>query len=354
MGPRRRVYLALAVAAAAGFLGKWVFASGHRTFGCSSAPARSLHLCGGFQGYRPLARWLIASLLILLALVLGALLARWTLRPVRSLTSTVSRLGPQNLGERVPVGDVVDETTALTVQLNRMMDRLAAGYEGQRSFAANASHELRTPLAVQRALIEVGMAAPLTAEQLELLTRQLLDTNERNERLIEGLLVLSESERGLVGAAPQRLDEITGCVLDRHLELAQQADVVIRRELQPTTVFGEGVLLERLVTNLVQNAIKYNHPGGCIAVTVANEPALRVVNSGPSVPAEDVPALFEPFRRLLGVRTDHGGGSGLGLTIVRSIAAAHGGSVTAAPGPEGGLSVEVSLPGDGARSAQFI
>jgi len=224
------------------------------------------------------------------------------------------------------------------------MDRLAAGYEGQRSFAANASHELRTPLAVQRALIEVGMSAPLTADQMELLTRQLLETNERNERLIEGLLVLSESERGLVGTTPQRLDVITQTVVDRHLEMAEGATVKLHVDLAPRSVMGEAVLLERLVTNLVHNAIKYNRPGGCVAVHVGDDPALHVTNTGLPIPAEDVPALFEPFRRHATTRIDHSGGAGLGLTIVRSITQAHGGSVSASAGADGGLEVGVLLP----------
>src|SRR4051794_7492286 len=258
MGSRRRTYLALAVVAVTGYLSHWIFQSGHRALGCTSAPARALHLCSGFSGYRPAARWAIVGLLVVLAVAVVIALARWALNPIRALTATVGRLGPQNLGERVSVSHEHDETTSLAVELNRMMDRLAAGYEGQRSFAANASHELRTPLAVQRALIEASMSTPLTTDQMELLTRQLLETNERNERLIEGLLVLSESERGLVGAAPQRLDRITQTVADRHHDLAEQAGVKLHLDVAPRTVMGEAVLLERLVTNLVHNAIKYN------------------------------------------------------------------------------------------------
>src|SRR4051794_2945103 len=158
MGPRRRTWLALAVVAVAGYLSHWIFQSGHRAFGCASPPARALNLCTTFTGYRPVARWAIVGLLALLAVGVVLALTRWALNPIRALTATVSRLGPQNLGERVPVAGDTDEATVLAVELNRMMDRLAAGYEGQRSFAANASHELRTPLAVQRALIEVGMS----------------------------------------------------------------------------------------------------------------------------------------------------------------------------------------------------
>jgi signal transduction histidine kinase len=344
MGSRRRTYLALAVVAVTGYFAHSIFQSGHGTFSCASAPARALNLCNGHSGYRSGVRWAIVVLLVVLCVALGMGFARWALNPIRAFTATVGRLGPQNLGERVPVSREHDETTALAVELNRMMDRLAAGYEGQRSFAANASHELRTPLAVQRALIEVGMSAPLTPDQMELLTRQLLDTNERNERLIEGLLVLSESERGLVGTTPQRLDLITQAVVDRHLELAEQATVAMHVDLAPRTVMGEAVLLERLVTNVVQNAIKYNRPGGCVSVRVTETPALHVTNTGMPIAAEEVPALFEPFRRHSGTRIDHSGGAGLGLTIVRSITQAHGGSVTAAPRSDGGLEVDVLLP----------
>lgn len=344
MGSRRRAYLALAAVAVIGYLANWIFQAGHGLLGCASAPSRALDLCNGYSGYRSVVRWVIGGLLGVLAVVVVVLFARWVLWPIRAFTATVGRLGPQNLGERVPATGEHDETTALAVELNQMMDRLAAGYEGQRSFAANASHELRTPLAVQRALIEVGMSAPLTTDQMELLTRQLLDTNERNERLIEGLLVLSESERGLAGTTSQRLDLIAQSVVDRHQDLAAQADVKVHVDAVPRVVAGEAVLLERLVTNLVHNGIKYNRPGGCVAVHVGDSPALLVTNTGMPVPAEDVPALFEPFRRSSGTRIDHSGGAGLGLTIVRSITQAHGGSVSAAPGVDGGLDVEVLLP----------
>jgi signal transduction histidine kinase len=344
MGPRRRTWVAIAFAGIVGYLAQWIFQSGHHAFGCSSAPARTLDLCTDYSGYRPVVRWIIGGLIAVLAIAAVVGLTRWILSPIRAFAATVARLGPQNLGERIPVRPDHDEATTLATELNRMMERLAAGYEGQRSFAANASHELRTPLAVQRTLIEVGMSAPLTADQMELLTRQLLETNERNERLIEGLLVLSESERGLVGTAPQQLDLITRSVADRHLDLAAAARVTLHVDVAPRVVSGEAVLLERLVTNLLQNAIKYNRPGGCVNVVVGHDPALRVTNTGIAVAAAEVAPLFEPFRRHSGTRIDHSGGAGLGLAIVRSIAQAHGGRVTAVPGADGGLDVVVVLP----------
>jgi signal transduction histidine kinase len=229
------------------------------------------------------------------------------------------------------------------------MDRIAMGYEAQRHFAANAAHELRTPLAVQRTLIEVGLTRATTPEKLELVTAQLLATNERNERLIEGLLVLSESDRGLVTKIPLRLDTIVASVLDDHEARAREAGVTINRKLEPRTVLGEQVLLERLVTNLVQNAIKYNRADGTIDVEVGGEPALIVTNTGDDVPPEAVAGLFEPFRRLSGTRIDHSGGAGLGLTIVRSICRAHDGVIAAHSSGSDGLRVEIVLPGQKPR-----
>jgi len=270
-------------------------------------------------------------------------LARYVTAPLRQATESIEQLGPTNLGLRLRHrGARADELRRLADAIDAMLDRVAEGYEAQRRFAANASHELRTPLATQRALIEISLTSALTPEQLQLLTRQLLATNERNERLIEGLLVLAETERGLMTDRPQRLDAIASSILGSLQRAADDAGLRLDVHLQPTLVFGEQPLLERLVTNLVQNAIKYNVPGGWVRVGVADA-TLTVSNAGPSVPPDQVAGLFEPFRRLAGDRLEHGGGVGLGLTIVRSIVAAHGGSVVAQAQPEGGLTVVVRL-----------
>jgi signal transduction histidine kinase len=288
--------------------------------------------------------------LITRALVLAAMLAacypavRWCLRPLRDLVGVIANVGPQNLGHRLRPGPGSDELAVLGRTVDEMMDRIAVGYEAQRRFAADASHELRTPLAVQRTLIEVGMAGQLSPDQLELLTAQLLATNERNERLIEGLLVLSESDRGLVARTPLRLDQITAEVLAAHGARAAGAGVKMVSELEPRVVLGERILLERLVTNLVQNALKYNRPDGTLTVRVGDDPALVVVNTGEDVPPEEVAALFEPFRRRAAARIDHSGGAGLGLSIARSITQAHGGLITASSTGRDGLTVQVSFP----------
>nr|WP_281371936.1 ATP-binding protein [Modestobacter versicolor] len=272
------------------------------------------------------------------------MLARWVLYPVHDMAVTVGRFGPNSLALRLRAGGPRDETRELADGIDTMLDRLAEGYEAQRRFAANASHELRTPLATQRALIEVSLSSALTGEQLELLSRQLLATNERNERLIDGLLTLAESDRGVLTRSTLALDRIVAEVAAEHRPTAERQGLQLTTTLAPVQVSGERPLLERLVANLLSNAVKYNVPGGAVAVTVDEAGRLTVSNTGPTIPAELVAGLFEPFRRMSGERLDHGGGVGLGLTIVRSIAAAHGAVVEARADPGGGLGVQVRFP----------
>ncbi|MGC5018391.1 sensor histidine kinase [Micromonospora sp. DT47] len=349
MTPRRRVLLVGVVAL---FLGYSL--PGQEKWLLTALWFRGQEVCGlpgrGVERACQAARQLdtVLPMLTLLGLLVAAVVgiwaaARWCLRPVRDLAEPIAHVGPQNLGHRIRRHGR-DELARLSGAIDDMMERIAAGYEGQRRFAANASHELRTPLAVQRTLIEVGMARSLTGEQLELLTGQLLETNERNERLIEGLLALSESDQGLHSSTPQRLDEIVTTVLAAYRDRATAAGVTVESHLAPRVVMGERVLLERLVTNLVENAIKYNRPDGTLTVAVGGTPALTVVNTGQVVPAEAVAGLFEPFRRLARDRTNQGGGAGLGLAIARSITQAHDGIIAARPAEYGGLRVDVQLP----------
>lgn len=279
-----------------------------------------------------------------LAVWLSRLLALRVLRPVGPMISTVEQMGPQNLGQRVNPSGARDELWRLGTALDSMLDRVAVGFDGQRRFASNASHELRTPLAVQRTLVEVALVTGRDDPHLTQLAAQLLLVNERNERLIDGLLVLAESDRGLPGTMPVRMDTIVTEVLESYTELAGEHQVDLRSQLVERTVQGDPLLLERMVCNLVHNAIKYNEPGGTVDIVVAHEPALSVHNTGAHVPAESVPALFEPFRRLTPDRVHQHDGAGLGLPIVRSICTAHGGAAVAKPGEHGGLRVEISLP----------
>ncbi|MGD0704044.1 MAG: HAMP domain-containing sensor histidine kinase [Trebonia sp.] len=277
------------------------------------------------------------------------LLAGWALAPLSATAETVRRLGPQNLGQRIRLTSADDQFKELADAIDDALGRLAAGYESQRRFAANASHELRTPLAVQRLLTEVAMDDPDAGQDLRRLGAQLLRTSEHNEQLIEGMLTLAESDRGLQGKVPVRLDELAGKVTAQHAEQADRHQLTLRSVLAATTVAGDPVLLERLIANLLSNAIKYNEPGGWIETEVrpgrdGHGGTLVVRNTGGPVPAEAVPVLFEPFRRLGTDRVAGKGGVGLGLAIVRSIVTAHQANLRAVPRPVGGLEITIELP----------
>ncbi|WP_161952679.1 HAMP domain-containing sensor histidine kinase, partial [Actinoplanes sp. TFC3] len=305
--PARRMLLVCAIALLAGLLAPWLalmilgvwtdFVPSPCDYPLGTPDGDTSFACSQLYRHPSIPLYLTVALLFPVFLAGCFFLIRWCLRPVRDLVPVIANVGPQNLGHRLRPGPGRDDVAVLGRTIDDMMDRIAVGYEAQRRFAADASHELRTPLAVQRAVIEVGMSGARTEDQMALLTAQLLETNERNERLIEGLLVLSESDRGLLSRTPLRLDQITAQVLDAHRTRAGEAGIEITSSLSPRVVVGEQVLLERLVTNLVQNAVKYNRAGGTIDVHVGEEPALIVRNTGDDVPPDAVAALFEPFRR---------------------------------------------------------
>jgi signal transduction histidine kinase len=279
-----------------------------------------------------------------LAVFLGWVTASRVLRPLHDMTATARKLGAENMDRRINLDGPPDELKELADTFDGMLDRLAESFDSQRRFVANASHELRTPLAVQRTLIEVALAEPQVRPEVRRLGEHLLHTNERSERMIEGLLVLARSDRGLESRVPVRLDEVAGSVLRSSADLAAKHEVTLESDMRPRTVPGDPVLLERLVTNLVQNAILYNRPGGVVHLRAGPNPALIVRNTGPVVRPDAVPALFEPFRRLDRDRTSDAKGAGLGLSIVRSVAQAHNGTVQAQGGESGGLVVGVWLP----------
>lgn len=274
----------------------------------------------------------------LCAVVVGWWTAGRVLRPVHAMTAKARRLSERTLHERIGASGPDDELKELGDTLDALLARLEKAFDSQRRFIANASHELRTPLATQRTAIQVGLDESASAEELARTKTVLLDNNRRSERLIEGLLVLARSERGLSEREDVDLGEVV-------------AEEAARHEVKASVGCGSGgarvvrgnrLLLAQLVGNLVANAVAYNVPDGTVDAVCADG-VLTVRNTGPVVAAEDVPALFEPFRRGEG-RDRMGPGAGLGLSIVRSIADAHGGTVTAEPGPEGGLAVTVSLP----------
>ncbi|MFI2080695.1 sensor histidine kinase [Streptomyces rubiginosohelvolus] len=309
---------------------------------------------------KQLLNWSFAALLVMTAGAVGVgwWIAGRVLRPVHAMTAKARRLSEKTLHERIASSGPDDELKELGETLDALLGRLEKAFDSQRRFIANASHELRTPLATQRAAIQIGLDDP-SPEDLVRTRQTLLDTNRRSERLIEGLLVLARSERGLATDEREvvRLDHVVREETARYPALrgggdsqegrsAGGAGPVVKVAVAACSVRGNRLLLAQLVANLLANAVTYNVPGGSVEVALSDEGALLVRNTGPVVSEADVAGFFEPFRRGEG-RDRMGPGSGLGLSIVRSIAVAHGGTATAVPGPEGGgLAVTVRLPVD--------
>ncbi|GAA0398127.1 hypothetical protein Acor_34750 [Acrocarpospora corrugata] len=279
---------------------------------------------------------LAAGVLSLVSVIVGWLVAGRMLRPVHRITATARLLSVSNLHERIGLAGPKDELKELADTFDAMLDRLERSVTGQRRFIANASHELRTPLAVQRAAIEIGLP-----EDIGEIRDKLLFHNHRTENLIDALLILAQAEHGLDRRKPVALDQVIQLALTE----TAPADVTETSRTEPFIVSGDSVLLNRLVANLVDNAIRYNHPGGTVDVTLSHG-VLTVRNTGPEVPKERFGDLFEPFRRL---HTSRQQGSGLGLSIVASIAKAHDADVRARPNPGGGLELTVAFPGHRAR-----
>jgi len=287
-----------------------------------------------------------------LAVVLGWYAARRVLRPVHEITRTAQRLGEGSLDERLTVTGPRDELRELGDTFNAMLDRLQAAFGRERRLMANISHELRTPLANQRMALEVGLADEgLGAAELRRLGETALSQNLRTQRLIERLLLLASAQEST--AQPAETVDLAQVARDAVHQLGAgdqlPADLQIRMELDPATVQGDGMLLERLVGNLVENAVRHNVPGGWIQVRAGSDPAnhqtwLEVANSGAVVPPDVVPGLFEPFRRRGGDRVHSDRGVGLGLALVSAIVGRHHGTVTTAAVDGGGLAVRVSLP----------
>ncbi len=294
-------------------------------------------------------RYSVLALIVVgvLAVGLGYMVAGRALSPLHKITRTARRLSERSLHERIAMGGPDDEIRELADTFDAMLERLDRAFDGQRRFVANASHELRTPLAINRTLLEVALADPDASPDLKTIGRTLLETNSRHERLIDGLLFLAKSDRELDVRTVVDLGEVTATVLSQLDDEIKKSGLRLRTDLREALVTGDPVLLERLVGNLVENALRYNVADGEITVRSGiNEgaPAIQVENSGPVVPAYEIEGLFEPFRRGSGDRVRSKKSAGLGLSIVRSVVRAHQGTVTAWPRAGGGLVVTVHFP----------
>ncbi|WP_395294099.1 sensor histidine kinase [Kitasatospora hibisci] len=288
--------------------------------------------------------------LAVIAFAAGYAMAGRVLRPLGRITRTAREVASSDLHRRIELDGPDDELKELADTFDDMLDRLDRSFDSQRRFVANASHELRTPLAINRTLLEVQLSDPAASPDLQQLGKTLLATNERSEQLVEGLLLLARSENELTDRRAVELSEVATRALEQTRAEAGKRDVELRSELGPAVVAGNGVLLERLALNLLQNAVRYNTAGGWVEITTAGVPGgggeLVVSNTGPVVPGYELEHIFEPFRRVKGAdRTRSDKGVGLGLSIVRSVVRAHGGTVDATPRAGGGLTMRVRIPG---------
>jgi signal transduction histidine kinase len=286
---------------------------------------------------------------------LGWLLAGRALAPLQNVTATARRVADRSLHERIALEGPDDEIKELADTFDAMLERLDRAFDGQRRFVANASHELRTPLAINRTLIEVALDDPDVPDATRKLGETLLEVNHRNERLIDGLLVLAKGDQRLDTYVRVDLADVAHRAITTAGPAARDAGVRLTSDLVHAYVIGDPALLERLAQNLVDNAIRYNvAERGWVHVSVTGDARysrVSVANTGPVVAPFEVEGLFEPFRRLAsseriteGGQAASGRGAGLGLSIVRSVAIAHGGDVRADARPDGGLVVTVTLP----------
>ncbi len=286
-------------------------------------------------------------LMTALSVAAGWLLAGRALAPLREITATARRVSAENLGERIGLTGPEDELKELADTFDGMLGRLDRTFASQRHFVANASHELRTPLAIMRTEVDVALADPrATADELRAMGEAVRETIDRSEGLIAALLTLARSEAVTGREEPVDLADLAAdCVTDLSRR-AHDAGVELITDLEPAHVRGEGALLGRMIANLIDNGIRHNERGGFLSVrtfaTAGQRACVVVRNGGAVIDPNEAAALAEPFRRL----HRGGGGFGLGLSIVRSVAEAHGGSATIAAPAGGGLEVTIELPAD--------
>lgn len=318
---------------------------------CKSAFAAGARAGSQNQRDRTLTTLLDASLIglgvaTLASAGLGWLVSGRVLRPVRSITETARRASELQLGERLALAGPDDELKELADTFDLMLERLDAAFASQKRFVANAAHELRTPLTAMRTAIEVTLTKPARSpEQLESMAARVKRSIEQAEATVEALLTLASSELGpaahesvdLATAAEDALDAAEPAIAERRL--------TVESALEPARTAGDRVLLERMIANLVENAVRHNNPDGWIGIRTRNQggaAVFEIANTGPSVPEGQIPTLFEPFARAH-ERINSKDGVGLGLSIANAIATAHGATITAHARADGGLEVSVVI-----------
>jgi signal transduction histidine kinase len=280
--------------------------------------------------------------------VLGWFFAGRVLRPVREMTAAARRISEENLHERLAVQGPGDELKDLGDTIDGLLERLEDSFVSQRRFVAYASHELRTPLTLARTLLQMTLTDPQpTVEGFRATCEEALAAGEQQEQLIEALVTLARSQRGLDRQEPFDLAVITSGVIRAYDQEAARRGLAIKASISCAPVQGDSRLLDRLVSNLIQNAVRYNVPGGRVDVLVTasgSGPSLKITNTGPVIAASEVDRLLEPFQRISASRDSNAEGLGLGLSIVAAIAKAHQATFKVMPGAHGGLGIEVLFP----------
>lgn len=299
----------------------------------------------------------VLALMVVAAGILGWLVAGRVLQPLHTIMATARDISASNLHERLDLDGPYDEFTQLGATLDDLFGRLEASFESQRHFVANASHELRTPLTAERTLLQVALADPdASAESLRSTCEELLTLSRQQERLIESLLTLASSEGGVDQRQRFDLADVAAHTVLVRQDDASRRGVGVEATLTPALVAGDRGLVESLVANLVDNALRHNVAGGAMAITTATtagRATISVRNTGPVIPPADLDRLFQPFQRLGDERVRHHDGHGLGLTIVDAIARAHEADLTARPPAEGGLEVVVTFPAPAVIATPF-
>ena len=312
----------------------------------SSEPATVTGTGDGIGPHQLLVGSVVAlAILIPIALAAGWFVAGRFLRPLRAITATAIAISAGNLHQRLNLGEPADELTELGYILDDLFARLQASFDAQRHFVANASHELRTPLAGLRTLLEVALADPdADADALRSACQEALALGEHQERLVQALLALATSERGLTRRDTLDLAQVaTGVLASRRDQVAQRG-IDLTEHLAPAVTAGDPRLIESLIANLIDNAVRYNHPDGHVEITTqtsGTQATLTVTNSGPVIPDNQIQRLFQPFQRLAPDRHSRRDGYGLGLAIVNAVAVAHHATLTTSARPEGGLAIIV-------------
>ena len=292
---------------------------------------------------------LALAIMSVLSVALGWLVAGRVLRPLRTMTNSIQHISARNVHERLAVTGPNDELKSLADTVDGLLGRLEAALDSHKRFVANAAHELRTPLTLEHALLEEAVIDPdATVDSFRAQFEDLMVASEQQARLLESLLVLATSERGLDQLESIDLAELTGDVLRAAEPSARKQDLAVAAAVRPARITGDPALVRRLVANLVDNAMSYNIPAGRVEVATGTEGArcfLSVTNTGPPIPPEMVHQLLNPFQRLDRTAGDDGH-HGLGLSIVQSIAVAHSADLTVRARPGGGLAIRVLFPAE--------